>query len=405
MQYDFNGNLISETDYDWIDLSQTTVPRDVQGVPTGFPGTTILRSVTNSYYNAASTSAAINYAKRDATNVTPSIVNALKETITGGSDTQLSYDNQAYGTAPIAGNLTDVGRLKSGTTFIHTTYGYDSYGNRVSVTDPNQNVTDFTIDPLTHAQPTEIKVYPDRTNTSVFHKTTIAYDYWTGLVTSQTDPNNNATTTSYDNQLMSTAGNPVKDPFGRPGLITDPQGRKAKSFYYDNARQVETTGDLKAAEDGLLKTKSSRDRLGRVTKVESSEDGSTYTVATDTAYEQMGRITYTSNPHRSGAAPTDGWTRTTNDDIGRIAEVATFDGATRPTAIATNWNGRVQTSYNAEQTTVTDQAGKKRRSVVDGLGRLLRVDEPNSTGIFDDTTVNPPLPLQPTYYTMTRSGM
>jgi len=96
---------------------------------------------------------------------------------------------------------------------------------------------------------------------------------------------------------------------------------------------------------------------------------------TDTAYEQMGRIVYTSNPHRSSASSTDGWTRATNDDIGRVVEVATFDGATRPTSTATNWNGRVQTSYNAEQITVTDQAGKQTKSVVDGLGRVVKVFE------------------------------
>lgn len=37
------------------------------------------------------------------------------------------------------------------------------------------------------------------------------------------------------------------------------------------------------------------------------------------------------------------------------------------------------TSYNAEQTTVTDQAGKTRRSIIDGLGRLKQViEDPNS---------------------------
>ncbi|HEU4388120.1 MAG TPA: hypothetical protein VFV34_10005, partial [Blastocatellia bacterium] len=43
------------------------------------------------------------------------------------------------------------------------------------------------------------------------------------------------------------------------------------------------------------------------------------------------------------------------------------------------------------------QAGKKRRSITDGLGRLIRVDEPDSIGSLDDTQ-NPPQPLQPTFY-------
>lgn len=122
MQYDFNGNVTSETDYDWIDLTQVTVPRGSDGVPTSFPGTTVLRTVTNSYHNPATSPASVNYAKRNVTTAAPLIVNAMKEKIAGSSDTQLSYDGQAYGTAPTAGNLTKVSRLKSGTSFLDTNY-------------------------------------------------------------------------------------------------------------------------------------------------------------------------------------------------------------------------------------------------------------------------------------------
>jgi len=44
-----------------------------------------------------------------------------------------------------------------------------------------------------------------------------------------------------------------------------------------------------------------------------------------------------------------------------------------------------------------DQAGKKRRSITDGLGRPIRVDEPDSNGNLDNMA-NPPQPLQPTSY-------
>jgi hypothetical protein len=46
-QYDLNGNLISETDYDWF--SPSLVSRDAQGVPTAVPASaTVLRVTTNS---------------------------------------------------------------------------------------------------------------------------------------------------------------------------------------------------------------------------------------------------------------------------------------------------------------------------------------------------------------------
>ena len=43
---------------------------------------------------------------------------------------------------------------------------------------------------------------------------------------------------------------------------------------------------------------------------------------------------------------------------------------------------------------VTDQAGKKRRSVTDALGNLVRVDEPNTSGSLGTVTS----PVQPTVY-------
>ena len=60
------------------------------------------------------------------------------------------------------------------------------------------------------------------------------------------------------------------------------------------------------------------------------------------------------------------WTTTEYDLIGRV------------TAITTPDNARVTTSYQGNQTTVTDQALKSRRSLTDALGRLTTViEDPN----------------------------
>ena len=53
------------------------------------------------------------------------------------------------------------------------------------------------------------------------------------------------------------------------------------------------------------------------------------------------------------------------------------------------------TAYDAEYTTVTDPAGKKRRSRLDGLGRLVRVDEPTGSPPALGTTGSP---NQATFY-------
>src|SRR5713226_6891669 len=40
----------------------------------------------------------------------------------------------------------------------------------------------------------------------------------------------------------------------------------------------------------------------------------------------------------------------------------------------------LQTSYQGIYTTITDQAGRQRRQKIDALGRIVRVDEPDTSG-------------------------
>src|SRR6185436_11473565 len=72
--------------------------------------------------------------------------------------------------------------------------------------------------------------------------------------------------------------------------------------------------------------------------------------------------------------------RTKSDKGGRPVEAQTFAGASLPapwggSSSNTDSTGTVVTAYDANQVTVTDQAGKARRSVMDGLGRLVQVIE------------------------------
>ncbi|HKO35499.1 MAG TPA: hypothetical protein VJV21_03410, partial [Pyrinomonadaceae bacterium] len=402
-QYDYNGNLTQTTEYDWFDPA--LVSRDAQGVPTGVPGSaTVLRTTTNSYYNPATTSSSGNvYAKRSISTATPLILNALQETITWPARAQFSYDGYPYGTAPNFGNLTSKkvwADLDS--KWITTSMTYGTYGNIATSTDARGNVTTFGYLNPALGLPTSVTVDPQ--NGTGAQITTTEYDYYTGLVTSQTDPNNQLSTIDYTNQLLPGG---AKDPFGRPGVTLGPlvnvngvnQRQKITTTYYDSTRQVITASDLFAEDDRLLKTRTTADELGRVVLVEQTEDGTNYTISSRTAYDTANRMTFSSGPMRSGAASTDSWTRVTNDIAGRAVEVATFAGATQPGTAAANqiagWTGSVTTAYEANFTTVIDQAGKQRRSVADGLGRLIRVDEPDKDSGQLGSTAQP---IQPTCY-------
>src|SRR5215217_2882077 len=379
-QYDYNGNIIQETNYDWFDPA--LVSRDAQGVPTGVPASAmVLRVVNNGFYNGATTSTSLNvYAKRSIATGTPLILNAAQQMTVGPSVAQFSYDGQPYGLAPFAGNLTGRNLWDDlGSHWIIDSSTYGLYGNLATNTDPRGKVTQFFYDDSTHALPTRMIVDP-QSGTGTQTSTT-NYDYYTGLVTSTIDENGNTTTIDYTNQLLG-----VVDPFGRPGMTLGPQvnvggvnqRHRVTNTYLDAARQVITGSDLNSENDRLLKTRTSADMLGRIVLTEQTEDGVNYSIYARKAYEQMGKIIYTSNPMRYNVSSnTDGWTRVTRDNAGRVTEVATFGGVTQPASTGTAgiYTGSITTSYTAETVTITDQAGKQRKSASNALGRVTQLYE------------------------------
>lgn len=381
---DYNGNVTEVKEYDWLDLAQ--VDRDSLGVPTGVPaGSVLLRTTDTSYYHSPTFAISTDvYARRDL--AASPIGNAAKETSIGTSRTQIYYDGQPFGVAPTKGNVTAVGSFDdrgdanaSNDRWITAASSYDTYGNRSTATDANDNVTQFFYEDATHALPTRVVVDP--LNGTGQQTTTTVYDFSTGLMTRQTDANGQVSDIDYTNQLLNTV-----DPFGRPGVMMGPtvlidnvsQRRKAFTFYEDAARRVRVESDLNAEGDRLLKSRETRDELGRTVLMEQSENGSTYTISSRNVYLDMGRIILSSNPRRSGGGSSpDGWTRATKDLAGRVVEVATFFGSLQPPPTGTNSNrtGSVTTNYSANEVTVIDQQNKTRKSVTDALGRLLQVVE------------------------------
>jgi RHS repeat-associated protein len=412
-QYDLNGNLLQTKEYDWFDPAAMT--RDGAGIPQGEPpASALLRQTDTSYYNSAADLSSTNLYSKRATSGTTLVINVPKETVTGASVTRFRYDGQAFEQPPNKGNVTQVESfddqgddLIGNDRWVTTKTTYDpTYGNVTSITDANDNVTHFYYEDDTHALPTKVEVDP--LNGTGVQTTLTTYDFRTGLVLSTTDANGQTTNIDYTNQLLD-----APDPFGRPGVMTGPavmmdgvsQRRKVYTTYEDELRRVTVESDLRAGGDRLLKSRTTSDELGRPVLSEQSEDGASYTVFTRSAYEQGRRVSYSSNPMRAGASATDGWTRVTRDTAGRVKEVATFAGAARPTATAacdaaSGCTGRVTTDYYAEFTTVTDQAGRARRSRTDGLGRLVRVDEPSGEPTAQDNMLGGyDSPTQPTAYT------
>jgi RHS repeat-associated protein len=376
-EYDYNGELLQTIEYDWYtpQTDQFAIPSDA----------TVLRTVNNIYYNQALDNSLSNYYPNRAVGASTVILGAPQETTVGNSQTRFSYDGQSYGTAPVKGNVTQVSNWDSSSNaWINTSSTYDTYGNVTSTTDPKGNVTQILYEDATHAMPTKTIVDPQ--NGTGQQISTATYDFSTGAPLSKTDINGNVSNFDYTNHLLGAV-----DPFGRPGTVLSPatsingtnKRQTSKTYYEDSIRKVRTEADLFDEGDGLLKSRSTSDQLGRTVLSEKNENGaSTYSISSQTIYKDMGKIVLQSNPTRNASESTDGWTRVTNDNLGRSIEIATFSGSIQPPWTGTNSNstGTVLTSYDTNATTVTDQAGKQRRWITNGLGQLARVDEPDDSG-------------------------
>ncbi|MCM3873838.1 MAG: hypothetical protein ND895_24380, partial [Pyrinomonadaceae bacterium] len=421
--YDKNGNVTRVAVFDWVPYAN--VLRNGQGRPYAPPAGAQPKAVTvNTYYNATPDAADSTTYDADAFQIATSprlhrLVESSEVQTSGGtalSRTEMFYDYTATAgvvSYPI-GNVTQQkswDSTKGGITrplvsgnSISVSSQYDSFGNPTLVKDARDFQTQSVYGPIngySGLYPTEIRA---AYGTSVQRYTTLEYDYYTGVVKRGTDMDNNvATATTYD-------------VFGRPTLVKAAEGKteetRTATAYSDTYRRVIVRSDLTNLGDGKLVSIQHYDQLGRIRLRRQLEDAATESETDETKgikvqsrYLISGSNTYqvTSNPYRAdysynaGSENTMGWSRSKSDVSGRVVEAQTFGGAALPAPWAANSTstGTVTTSYDANFTTVSDQMGKVRRSMTNGLGQLARVDEPDASGSLGTTAS----PTQPTSYT------
>jgi RHS repeat-associated protein len=220
--------------------------------------------------------------------------------------------------------------------------------------------------------------FPTRVTNALGHTAYTQYDYYLGVPVNAEDANGVVSSVAYNDTL----DRPTQGIQGRYIVgVGVPAERRQTAFTYDDTNLVITkTSDLSTFADNVLTSKSYYDGLGRTWR-DAAYEGATWTIK-DTQFDAFGRVSQVSNPYRAAdpgsASPPSGlWTTTEYDALGRVIKVATPDGA------------HVDTTYSGNQVTVTDQAGKKRRSETDALGRLIKVTEApgelnyNTTYLYD----------------------
>jgi RHS repeat-associated protein len=192
--------------------------------------------------------------------------------------------------------------------------------------------------------------------------TSATYNSYTGLPEATTDENNKVTTYSFDS-------------LKRPTTITVADGTTTiaqQTFEYNvGSRWVSVSTPI----DGTFASPSKKvtkktwlDTLGRAYKQEALDISSTLISATEVQFDALGRAYKQSNPYGSGGSASY-WTETRFDALGRPLKIIPPDGS----ASANN----TTYSYSGNTVTITDPAGKQRKSETDALGRLVTVYEPD----------------------------
>jgi RHS repeat-associated protein len=139
--------------------------------------------------------------------------------------------------------------------------------------------------------------------------------------------------------------------------------------YNDVTRTVTSTRDKTAYNDNVIKSETVYDGLGRVTESRQYEDATNFIAVRHVPYVVLQdgtnwfAATQESNPFRPYLGEQPQWTTTYRDSIARTVKLKTPD------------NAAITTTYNGRATTVIDQAGKKRKSVVDEFNRIAEVYE------------------------------
>ncbi|MGA7784832.1 MAG: RHS repeat-associated core domain-containing protein [Candidatus Acidiferrales bacterium] len=356
---------------------------------------TYLHQTNNTYLNAhmwtLETSKTVKDGLGNVVAQTNTTYDSTSITSTGGAALVHDYTNYGSSSTLPRGNPTVISRLlTSNSSWLTTTNTYNDLGQLVSTTDPGGHTyslsyTDNFVDGTNRNSFLSLTsvVSPTAAN-GVPHVEGKQY-YWNTGLTAAVCGQNYPTPA----HCAFGAGLPASDyaqytydMLGRPATVTHGDGGTT-SFTFSDLTSTSTpiTVSSSSAIDtsNTLLNAAVIDGLGRVkqTQLNSDPDGADFV---DTTFDALSRKSTVSNPHRNAGSSTDGITTYVYDALGRTTMVIPPDG--------TSSSNNVTTAYSGNTVTVTDQAGKQRKSYTDGLGRLIEVDEPGAPPTGSNVTAS-----------------
>jgi RHS repeat-associated protein len=270
------------------------------------------------------------------------------------------------------GNVTSVSRwLDTTNTLLTTTNTYFDTGMLATTTDPGLHPTHFFYNCGFSSSQCFVGAYLTQTKNAKNQTTDFDYDFSTGLPTATRDANSQVTTSDYESMW-------------RIFHHHTPDGG-AVTWNYTDAQPPKFTVS-KAITSALNYTvEADLDGIARLTKSQILNDPEGVDTK-DIAYDPLGRAATASNLHRSAGSSTDGASTTKFDAMGRPTMLVPPDG----TLINSGQDcaNCVKSSFGSNVSVVVDQAGKQRRSYSDALGRIIEVDEPNSSAVGTGATAS-----------------
>ncbi|HYR77922.1 MAG TPA: DUF2341 domain-containing protein [Pyrinomonadaceae bacterium] len=384
MSYDDDLNVIAANHYDYATLSQSSAQTAAIGSISA--GSLVRTEEATFLVNDTGISSTTRTAYRDRNLLSlPTSARVKNASGTVVAQSQNSYDETSsyplltYGSV---GGWSDPGTnlrglptttgvwLSATSSYLQTHAQYDQCGNVRSTWDANGHESQVEYSSTyAYAYPTNATTaVPDSSGvhgSSTALTASATYNSNTGLMTSLTDANGQTTSYTYDS-------------INRPSTITRPSGGGSTSYAYgDTPSNLYVRRQTSIDSSRVVEVYQYYDKLGRAGRSFLNE-GSTYST-TDTQYDSMGRVWRVSNPYSTTSLsdsvnPSGNWTTTAYDYLGRVTSVTTPDSAVVTSAYSGSTSAPVGTVL-----TVTDQAGKSRKSVTDGLGRLTTVYEDPAT--------------------------
>lgn len=256
------------------------------------------------------------------------------------------------------GNVTSIGKLVSGTTWVTSHKCYDTLGNTTQEVDPVGNpisydYSDKWADSSCVAAGVVTRAFPTTVTDGLNLRARTTFYSCTGLPQAKADENDigagrNGTTFTYDWK-------------GRPLCSNFPDGGQTCKIYTSSLPPTITQNTLLASGTNIS-IKTLQDTYGRTSESQNLNDPDGVTNR-DTTYDALGNVLTTSNPYRSVSDTTYGVTTQYYDALKRVTLINEPDGST------------LTKTYSGSCVTETDEAGISRKTCLDSFSRKAGIWE------------------------------